>query len=75
MRSLAHWCIAHRRRVAVAKVAAAVLTTGLAHAVGPNYVASVGQGPGRSGRLIYSGGTSKTQSGDAKANSGRDPAR
>jgi putative drug exporter of the RND superfamily len=36
--SLARWCIAHRRRVVLAWVAVAVLTTVVAHAVGPNYV-------------------------------------
>jgi putative drug exporter of the RND superfamily len=39
---LARWCIAHRRRVVVAWVAIAVLTTVVAHAVGPNYVTVFG---------------------------------
>jgi len=38
MRGLARWCIAHRRRVVVAWLAVAVITTVLARAVGPNYV-------------------------------------
>ncbi len=38
MRGLARWCMAHRRRVIVAWVAVALLTSVLAHAVGPNYV-------------------------------------
>jgi RND superfamily putative drug exporter len=42
MRGLARWCVAHRRRVVVAWVAAAVLTTVVAHAVGPAYVTSFG---------------------------------
>ena len=42
MRGLARWCVAHRRRVVVAWVAVAVLTTVIAHAVGPSYVTSFG---------------------------------
>jgi RND superfamily putative drug exporter len=42
VRGLAGWCIAHRRRVVVAWVAVAVLTTVVAHAVGPSYVTSFG---------------------------------
>ena len=42
MRGLARWCIAHRRRVIVAWVALAILTTVVAHAVGPNYVTAFG---------------------------------
>ena len=38
MLGLARWCIAHRRRVVVAWVAVAILTTVVAQAVGPNYV-------------------------------------
>jgi putative drug exporter of the RND superfamily len=38
MLGLARWCIAHRRRVVVAWLAVAVLTTVVAQAVGPNYV-------------------------------------
>jgi putative drug exporter of the RND superfamily len=38
MRGLARWCMSHRRRVVVAWVAVAVLSTLLAHAVGPDYV-------------------------------------
>ena len=38
MRGLARWCMAHRRRVVVGWVAVAILTTVVAHAVGPNYV-------------------------------------
>src|SRR5271167_3640499 len=38
MRGLAHWCVAHRRRVVVAWVAVAVLVTVVAQSVGPNYV-------------------------------------
>ncbi len=38
MRGLARWCMAHRRRVVVAWLAVAILTTVVAHAVGPNYV-------------------------------------
>jgi RND superfamily putative drug exporter len=42
MRGLARWCVAHRRRVVVAWVAVAVLTTVVARAVGPSYVTSFG---------------------------------
>ena len=42
MRGLARWCVAHRRRVVVAWVTLAVLTTVVAHAVGPAYVTSFG---------------------------------
>ncbi|MGP0050740.1 MAG: MMPL family transporter, partial [Solirubrobacteraceae bacterium] len=42
MRSLAGWCIAHRGRVVLSWVAIAILTTALAHAVGPSYVSSFG---------------------------------
>ena len=42
MRGLARWCVAHRRRVVVAWVAIAVLTTVVAHVVGPSYVTSFG---------------------------------
>ena len=38
MRGLARWCMTHRRRVVVAWVAVAIITTVLAHSVGPNYV-------------------------------------
>jgi putative drug exporter of the RND superfamily len=38
MSGLAHWCIAHRRRVVLTWVAAAALVTALSHAVGTNYV-------------------------------------
>ena len=38
MRGLARWCMAHRRRVVVAWVAVAIVTTVLAQAVGPKYV-------------------------------------
>ena len=42
MSGLAHWCIAHRRRVVLAWVAAAALVTALSHAVGTNYVTASG---------------------------------
>ena len=42
MRGLARWCVAHRRRVVVAWVTLAALTTVVAHAVGPAYVTSFG---------------------------------
>jgi putative drug exporter of the RND superfamily len=42
VRGLARWCVAHRRRVVVAWIAVAVLTTVIAHAVGPSYVTSFG---------------------------------
>ena len=42
MRGLARWCMAHRRRVVVAWVAVAILTTVVAHAVEPNYVTVFG---------------------------------
>jgi putative drug exporter of the RND superfamily len=42
MRGLARWCVAHRRRVVIAWVAVAILTTVVAHAVGPSYVTSFG---------------------------------
>ena len=38
MRGLARWCMAHRRRVVVAWVSVAIITTVLAQVVGPNYV-------------------------------------
>jgi RND superfamily putative drug exporter len=42
MRRLAHWCVAHRRRVVLTWVAIAILTTVVAHVVGPSYVTSFG---------------------------------
>jgi putative drug exporter of the RND superfamily len=42
MRGLAHWCVAHRRRVVLGWVAVAILTTVVAHVVGPSYVTSFG---------------------------------
>jgi putative drug exporter of the RND superfamily len=38
MRALAHWCMAHRRRVIVTWLAVAILATVLAQSVGTNYV-------------------------------------
>ena len=37
MRSLARWCMAHRRRVIVGCIAVAVLASVLSHAIGPSY--------------------------------------
>jgi putative drug exporter of the RND superfamily len=37
MRGLASWCMVHRRRVIVGWIAVAVLTSILAHAIGPSY--------------------------------------
>jgi putative drug exporter of the RND superfamily len=42
MRRLARWCITHRRRVVVAWVAVAILTTVIAQTIGPNYVTVFG---------------------------------
>jgi RND superfamily putative drug exporter len=42
VRRLARWCSIHRRRVVVAWVAVALVTTVIAHAVGPNYVSVFG---------------------------------
>jgi RND superfamily putative drug exporter len=42
VQGLARWCIAHRRRVVVAWVAVAILTTVVTQAVGPNYVTVFG---------------------------------
>jgi RND superfamily putative drug exporter len=42
MRGLARWCVAHRRQVVLVWVAVAILTTVVAHAVGPSYVTSFG---------------------------------
>ena len=42
MLGLARWCMAHRRRVVVAWVAVAIITTVVAQAVGPNYVTVFG---------------------------------
>ena len=42
MRELAHWCIAHHRRVVLGWIAAAALATVLSHAVGTNYVSAFG---------------------------------
>ncbi len=68
MRGLAHWCIARRRRVVVAWVAVAVLTTVLAGAVGRSYVTAYGL-PGtdsqRAQNLLKQ--DFKTQSGDVDA--------
>lgn len=68
MRGLAHWCIAHRRRVVAAWVAVAVLTTVLAGAVGRSYVTAYGL-PGtdsqRAQNLLKQ--DFKTQSGDVDA--------
>src|SRR3984885_7414301 len=68
MRGLARWCVAHRRRVVVAWVAAAVLTTVVAHAVGPSYVTSFGL-PGTDSQraLDLLKRDFKTQSGDVDA--------
>jgi RND superfamily putative drug exporter len=68
MRGLAHWCIAHRRRVVVAWVAGAVLVTVVSHAVGPNYVTSFGL-PGTQSQdaLDLLKRDFKAQSGDADA--------
>jgi putative drug exporter of the RND superfamily len=65
MRGLARWCVAHRRRVVVAWFAVAVLTTVVAHAVGPSYVTSFGL-PGTDSQraLDLLKGNFKTQSGD-----------
>jgi putative drug exporter of the RND superfamily len=68
MRGLAHWCIAHCRRVVAAWVAVAVLTTVLAGAVGRSYVTAYGL-PGtdsqRAQNLLKQ--DFKTQSGDVDA--------
>jgi putative drug exporter of the RND superfamily len=65
MRGLAHWCVAHRRRVVVVWIVVAVLTTVVAHAVGPSYVTSFGL-PGTDSQraLDLLKGNFKTQSGD-----------
>jgi RND superfamily putative drug exporter len=65
MRGLAHWCVAHRRRVVVAWIVVAVLTTVIAHAVGPSYVTSFGL-PGTDSQraLDLLKGNFKAQSGD-----------
>jgi len=65
MRGLAHWCVAHRRRVLVAWIVVAVLTTVIAHAVGPSYVTSFGL-PGTDSQraLDLLKHNFKTQSGD-----------
>jgi RND superfamily putative drug exporter len=65
MRGLAHWCVVHRRRVVVVWIAVAVLTTLVAHAVGPSYVTSFGL-PGTDSQraLDLLKRDFKTQSGD-----------
>jgi putative drug exporter of the RND superfamily len=65
MRGLAHWCVAHRRRVVVAWIVVAILTTVIAHAVGPSYVTSFGL-PGTDSQraLDLLKGNFKAQSGD-----------
>jgi RND superfamily putative drug exporter len=66
MRPLARWCITHRRTVVLAWVAAAILTTVLAKAIGPNYVTVFGlpgtQSQRASDLLMHE---FKAQSGDA----------
>jgi putative drug exporter of the RND superfamily len=65
MRGLARWCVAHRRRVVVAWVVVAVLTTVVAHAVGPSYVTSFGLPGTESQRALdLLKRDFKTQSGD-----------
>ena len=68
MLGLARWCMAHRRRVVVAWVAVAIVTTVVAHAVGPNYV-SVFSLPGTDSQRAHDLLTKDfpVQSGDADA--------
>ncbi len=68
MRGLARWCVAHRRLVVVAWVAVAILTTVVAHVVGPSYVTSFGLPGTESQRALdLLKRDFKTQSGDADA--------
>jgi RND superfamily putative drug exporter len=68
MRGLARWCIAHRRRVVVGWIAIAVVTTVVAHAVGPNYVTVFGlPGTQSQNALDLLKSEFKAQSGDADA--------
>ena len=68
MRGLARWCVAHRRRVVVGWIAVAVLTTVVAHAVGPNYVTAFGLPGTESQRALdLLKRDFKAQSGDADA--------
>jgi putative drug exporter of the RND superfamily len=68
VRGLARWCVAHRRRVVIAWVAVAILSTVVAHAVGPSYVTSFGL-PGTDSQraLDLLKRDFKTQSGDVDA--------
>jgi putative drug exporter of the RND superfamily len=68
VRGLARWCVVHRRRVVVAWIAVAVLTTVVAHAVGPSYVTSFGLPGTESQRALdLLKRDFKTQSGDVDA--------
>jgi putative drug exporter of the RND superfamily len=68
MRGLARWCVAHRRLVVVAWVAVAILTTAVAHVVGPSYVTSFGLPGTESQRALdLLKRDFKTQSGDTDA--------
>jgi len=68
MLGLARWCMAHRRRVVVAWIAVAIVTTVVAQAVGPNYV-SVFSLPGTDSQRAHDLLTKDfpVQSGDADA--------
>jgi RND superfamily putative drug exporter len=68
MRGLARWCVSHRRRVVIGWVTLAVLTTVVAHAVGPAYVTSFGLPGTESQRALdLLKRDFKAQSGDADA--------